>query len=70
MDEVGLPSSTLKVCGHQWYWVYEATDLSHFTAESYISSKPLRLLDADNRLMVHSQLVLRLLVTAADVLHS
>ena len=70
MDEVGLPSSTLKVCGHQWYWVYEASDLSHFSAESYISSTPLRLLDADNRLRVHSQLVLRFLVTAADVLHS
>jgi len=70
MDEVGFPSSTLKVQGHQWYWVYEDCDLGLFSTESYLRRGPFRLLNTDSSLIVSSSLVLRFLVTAADVLHS
>merc|ERR1712142_579798 len=70
LDEVGVPSSTTKVVGHQWYWGYEAGDLRTFSFESYSYSSPLRLLGTDTSIALHSQLVLRLLITAADVLHS
>lgn len=70
LDEVGLPASTSKVQGHQWYWYYEATDLGACSFESYLSSRTPRLLGTDTSLLLPRQLVLRLLITAADVLHS
>jgi len=70
LDEVGLPASTTKVQGHQWYWVYESSDLLNFSFEAYISTGPSRLLSTDSSLQVSASLVLRFLITAADVLHS
>lgn len=70
LDEVGFPLSTTKVQGHQWFWVYESTDSSHYAYESYITSGPCRLLNTDSSLSVTRNIVLRLLITAADVLHS
>jgi len=70
LDEVGLPSLTTKVQGHQWYWVYESYDLKLWRTESYISPSSIRLLGTDTSLVLHSHLVLRFLITAADVLHS
>merc|ERR1712002_53903 len=70
LDEVGFPLSTTKVQGHQWYWVYESSDLQYFHFEAYISPGPTRLLNTDASLCVHLGLVLRFLVTSADVLHS
>lgn len=37
MDELMMPSFTLKVIGHQWYWSYEYTDTEVFI-ENYKSS--------------------------------
>lgn len=70
LDEVGLPLETAKVQAHQWYWVYEYCDLAFITHQSYITSGKLRLVSTDTRFSTKSQLVLRFLVTAADVLHS
>lgn len=70
LDEVGFPASTSKIQGHQWYWIYEYSDISFCQSESYISPGPLRLLNSDTSLMVTSGSVLRFLVTSADVLHS
>jgi len=71
LDEIGLPSSTSKALGHQWYWSYESTDLvSSLSFDRYISSTPLRLNCADSSLSLFSSLVLRVLVSSADVLHS
>jgi cytochrome c oxidase subunit 2 len=70
LDEVGCPVSTSKVQGHQWFWVYEYSDTPTFSTESYLSPGPLRLLSSDGLLTVASGLILRLLITAADVLHS
>merc|ERR1739838_834443 len=38
LDEVGFPLSTTKVQGHQWYWVYEFSDLNSLHYEAYITS--------------------------------
>ena len=70
LDEVGHPVCTYKIQGHQWYWHYEFSDLSHSSFESYITPGPLTHLIADTSLVVRSSSVLRFLVTAADVLHS
>merc|ERR1712212_1383734 len=65
LDEVGFPSSTTKVQGHQWYWCYESTDVSSFSFESYLVSRPLRLLSTDTSLCVNHSCVLRFLITSA-----
>jgi len=70
LDEVGFPLSTTSVQGHQWYWVYESSDLYSLSFEAYITTGPIRLLNTDTSLFVNRNIVLRLLVTAADVLHS
>jgi len=70
LDEVGSPTSTTKIQGHQWFWRYEASDAAYYGYDSYLCSGPLRLLNADTSLTVCSRLTLRLLVTGADVLHS
>jgi len=70
LDEVGLPLTTTKVQGHQWYWVYEGSDLVTYHFEAYITTGSTRLLNTDTSLSVNSKMVLRFLVTAADVLHS
>merc|ERR1712001_404784 len=70
LDEVGSPSSTYKVIGHQWYWFYEQNETAHFMLDSYLRTGPLRLLNTDSSLNVHYGLVLRFLITGADVLHS
>jgi cytochrome c oxidase subunit 2 len=70
LDEVGLPASTTKVVGHQWYWSNEYFDFDALAISSYLSPCPARLLGADASLVLRSQIVLRLLITGADVLHS
>ena len=70
LDEVGFPFSTSKAIGHQWYWVYEQSDLTSHLTNSYLSPGPLRLLNSDASLSLVSCSVLRLLITSADVLHS
>lgn len=50
--------------------MYESADLGFSASECYISPGPLRLLRADNSPTFYSKAVFRLLVTAADVLHS
>jgi len=70
LDEVGYPSSTSKVIGHQWFWSYEFSDLSIVSFDSYISHSPVRILGTDALLTTSSSLVLRFLITSADVLHS
>jgi len=75
-DEVRQPSITVKTIGHQWYWRYEYTDFINVEIDSYIlpTSDLLpgdyRLLEVDNRIVVPMQLEIRILITAADVIHS
>ena len=81
LDEIIDPALTLKIVGHQWYWSYEYSDYALLESsdslnfDSYmVSSKDLtkgsfRLLEVDNRVILPIQTHIRLLVTAADVLH-
>nr|UGS80479.1 cytochrome c oxidase subunit II [Nepiomorpha sp. NespEL] len=76
IDETLTPSLTIKAIGHQWYWSYEYSDFINLEFDSYMiqpsqnSSNDFRLLDVDNRLVTPFNTQVRLLVTAADVLHS
>lgn len=76
IDEVSSPNLTIKTIGHQWYWSYEYSDFSEVQFDSYIINQdeiPLntfRLLDVDNRTIVPINTQIRILITAADVLHS
>nr|QFZ89513.1 cytochrome oxidase subunit II [Megascolecidae sp. SC201745-01] len=75
-DEVSNPSITIKTIGHQWYWSYEYTDFMNVEMDSYMVQTSdllpgdFRLLEVDNRIVVPMQLEVRMLITAADVLHS
>ena len=76
LDEVNRPSLTLKTIGHQWYWSYEYSDFLELEFDSYmVVSSDLgfgdyRLLEVDHRAVVPVDCNVRVLVTAADVLHS
>nr|YP_010374281.1 cytochrome c oxidase subunit II [Tholosanus proximus]QVD38903.1 cytochrome c oxidase subunit II [Tholosanus proximus] len=76
IDEINNPSITLKVIGHQWYWSYEYSDFSDNEFDSYMKPvndlKPeeMRLLDVDNRTILPMNTLTRVVITAADVLHS
>lgn len=70
IDDAGSPSITIKRVGHQWYWSYEYSDIFEREIDAYMSSSPYRLQDCDHRLLVPAHTPIRVLVTAADVLHS
>jgi|TARA_B110000208_G_scaffold186344_2_gene242787 cytochrome c oxidase subunit 2 len=82
MDEMIDPALTLKVVGHQWYWSYEFSDYATLEGgeslnfDSYMLSLDdltlgnLRLLEVDNRVILPVNTHIRVIVTAADVLHS
>jgi len=75
-DEVRNPRLTIKTVGHQWYWRYEYTDFHNLEIDSYITQTrdlslgEYRLLEVDNRLVLPINIEIRILVTAADVIHS
>jgi cytochrome c oxidase subunit 2 len=84
MDEVTSPDMTFKAVGNQWYWTYEYTSLQKrfLGVESYMSSEPLlntrygiysyifRLLDVTSCSVLPSKILVRVLITSTDVLHS
>ena len=77
-DETIDPELTIKRIGNQWYWLYEYSDYEQEKIEftSYmLSTEELkignnRLLEVDNRLIIPINTNIRILITAADVLHS
>ena len=80
IDEIIDPALTIKCIGHQWYWSYEYSDFeskfgainfdSYMIAEDELELGELRLLEVDNRIVLPINTHVRILVTAADVLHS
>nr|ASA39557.1 cytochrome c oxidase subunit 2 [Typhlatya galapagensis] len=76
LDEVGSPEITIKAIGHQWYWSYEYSDFLQLSFDSYMtplsemSKNEFRLLDVDNRTILPVNSQIRVLVSAADVIHS
>nr|AVW86153.1 cytochrome c oxidase subunit 2 [Panthalis oerstedi] len=76
MDEVTDPSFTMKTVGHQWYWSYEYSDFTNVEFDSYMIPTDdllmgqFRLLEVDNRAVLPMLTEIRILVTAADVIHA
>nr|YP_010415036.1 cytochrome c oxidase subunit II [Agrilus ornatus]URW97757.1 cytochrome c oxidase subunit II [Agrilus ornatus] len=76
VDETKTPLISLKSIGHQWYWSYEYSDFKNLEFDSYMIPPQemkhfhFRLLDVDNRTVLPYNTQIRLLVTAADVIHS
>lgn len=82
IDEIVDPAMTLKCIGNQWFWAYEYSDYvtgddvetvafdSYMVPEDDLNPGELRLLEVDNRIILPSRTHIRVLVTAADVLHS
>nr|SBW75629.1 cytochrome c oxidase subunit II [Centrochelys sulcata] len=76
MDEVSNPHLTIKAIGHQWYWTYEYTDYENLEFDSYmIPTQDLlnghfRLLEVDHRMVMPMESLIRMLISAEDVLHS
>ena len=77
MDEVLDPAITVKAIGHQWYWSYEYSDYADtISFDSYmiptedLPEGGLRLLEVDNHVVLPINTHVRVIVTAADVLHS
>ena len=80
IDEIIDPALTIKVIGYQWYWGYEYNDFetelgtvkfdSYMVPEDELLVGTLRLLEVDNRVVLPLNTHIRVLVTAADVLHS
>ena len=75
-DVVPKADMTIKATGNQWYWTYQYPDHGGFEFDSNIipdeelkKGQP-RLLAVDNRIVVPVDAVVRLQVTASDVLHA
>ncbi|WP_020480363.1 cytochrome c oxidase subunit II [Sandarakinorhabdus sp. AAP62] len=68
---------TIKAIGHQWYWEYEYPDQGGFTFDAVMLTNEEaekrgtpKLLDTDNRVVVPVGATVKILTTAADVIHS
>jgi cytochrome c oxidase subunit II len=68
---------TIKAIGHQWYWEYEYPDQGGFTFDSVMLTNEEaaargtpKLLDVDNRVVVPVGATVKILTTAADVIHA
>jgi cytochrome c oxidase subunit II len=67
---------TIKAIGHQWYWSYEYPDNGNFTFDANLKEKAALqqgepyLLATDNHVVIPAGTVVRVLVTAEDVIHS
>ena len=74
-DEIPPADVTIKAVGYQWYWGYEYPD-ENIIFESYmIEEEDLkpgqpRLLTVDNEIVVPVNKVVKVLITANDVLHA
>nr|YP_010397346.1 cytochrome c oxidase subunit II [Glycyphana fulvistemma]UQJ77453.1 cytochrome c oxidase subunit II [Glycyphana fulvistemma] len=76
LDEINNPLVSVKTIGHQWYWSYEYSDFMSFEFDSYmipsneLTNNSFRLLDVDNRTILPYNSQIRMMITAADVIHS
>jgi len=81
VDELIDPAITIKAVGHQWYWSYEFSDYateggeiinfdSYMLPTEDLDKGQLRLLEVDERVVLPINTHIRVIVTAADVLHS
>jgi cytochrome c oxidase subunit 2 len=76
LDRTPDPDMTIKVTGHQWYWEYSYPDQgnldveSHYVHDEDLKPGQLRLLTADNQLVIPAGKRIRVLTTSGDVIHS
>lgn len=76
IDDPFSPNLTIKAIGHQWYWSYEYSDFpdiefnSYMTPQENLPHRSTRLLETDNSLVVPVGSKIRVITTAADVIHS
>nr|UPK83355.1 cytochrome c oxidase subunit 2 [Blapstinus punctulatus] len=76
LDETNNPMISIKTIGHQWYWSYEYSDFKNIEFDSYMIPEAemknynFRLLDVDNRMVIPFLSQIRMLISAADVIHS
>nr|YP_010158858.1 cytochrome c oxidase subunit II [Opatrum sabulosum]QRG31137.1 cytochrome c oxidase subunit 2 [Opatrum sabulosum] len=76
LDETNNPMISIKTIGHQWYWSYEYSDFKNIEFDSYMipmnemKNYNFRLLDVDNRMVIPFLSQIRMLISAADVIHS
>ena len=78
-DVIPEPDLTIKAIGYQWYWGYEYPDHGNFSYEAFMlqgedeveDGRPYkRMLTTDTIVVVPVNKIVRMQVTAADVLHS
>jgi len=74
-DTIPKVDLTIKAVGYQWYWGYEYPDEniifeSYMIKEEDLKENQPRLLTVDNELVVPVNKVVKVLITANDVLHA
>lgn len=74
-DVIPKADITIKATGYQWYWGYEYPDQNIAFEANMIETKNLkpnqpRLLETDNHVVVPVNKVVKVLITANDVLHA
>tara|TARA_Y100000591_G_scaffold328816_1_gene356120 strand:- start:621 stop:1466 length:846 start_codon:yes stop_codon:yes gene_type:complete len=74
-DRIPAADVTIKAIGYQWYWGYEYPDENIIFDSYMIDEKDLlpgqpRLLTVDNEIVVPVNKVVKVLITANDVLHA
>jgi len=74
-DTIPKAEVTIKAIGYQWYWGYEYPDENIFFESYMIKEEDLkenqpRLLAVDNEVVVPVDKVIKVLITANDVLHA
>ncbi|MDA7770326.1 cytochrome c oxidase subunit II [Candidatus Pelagibacter sp.] len=74
-DTIPKVDVTIKAVGYQWYWGYEYPDEniifeSYMIKEDELKENQLRLLTVDNEIVVPVNKVVKVLITANDVLHA
>ena len=74
-DIIPKADVTIKATGYQWYWGYEYPDQNiafdaNMIDTKNLKSNQLRLLETDNHVVVPVNKVIKVLITANDVLHA
>nr|ASR74899.1 cytochrome c oxidase subunit II [Sinotaia quadrata] len=76
LDEIDDCSLSVKSIGHQWYWSYEYSDFLNIEFDSYmiqtndLNLGDFRLLKVDHRVILPTEMNIRMLITSGDVIHS
>ena len=71
MEDSKTPIITIKITGHQWFWSYEYTTLNILETENFIeNSNLIRLLKTRELIFLPVNILIRSLITSADVIHS